>query len=133
MQLPPGTTLPGSTPPDSVQHQQQQQMTGQHREGQVGAWPLQGGLQQGSALLPHQQQQQQAVGVQGLSTWQATAADAERMQHRPASVPADSTGGFCLHRLPASGFGKASACHACGSRNMLCDAIFRLHVWSGLI
>ena len=84
MQLPSVAALPGSTPPGLTQ--QQQQMLGQQRGEQAGS---QAGLQQGGGPLPPQQQ---AVG-QGLAARQATAVQMERMQQRPASVPANSLGG----------------------------------------
>ena len=92
MQLPSVAALPGSMAPGLTQ--QQQQMLGQQRGEQAGS---QAGLQQGGGPLP-QQQQQQAVG-QGLAARQATAVEMERMQQRPASVPANSLGGsLCTNR-----------------------------------
>lgn len=128
MQLPSGTAfLPGSTPPGSMQ-QQQQQMMGQHHERQVGSWPLQSGLQQGGAPLP----QQQAVG-QGVPTWQATAADAERTQQRPASVPAGAVGGSCSSSGWQHKIRKATACQSCGCGELLCHASLCVHVGSGFM
>lgn len=107
--MPPSSTLLSSHPshpfpahvhPDPVNapmQQQQQQQMGQHHGGQVSSWPLPTELQQDGTPLPPQQQQ--AVG-QGLAARQATAVDVQRMQHRPASVPANASGGFCVYRLP---------------------------------
>lgn len=95
LQLPSNTALPGYTPPGFIQqqHQQQQQqpvveLTG---VGQVSAWPLQAGQQQGSTPLQQQQaqQQQQSMGW-GLAAGQS--AETERFQERPASVPAGLVG-----------------------------------------
>ena len=102
MQQSSSAALPGSTPPGSMQQQlqQHQQMLGQHHGGQASSWPSQAGLQQAGGSFPPQQQQQQQVVGQSLAAQQANAVDVERMQQRPASVPAISLGGSCLYRLP---------------------------------
>ena len=132
MQQPSRPAFPGSMPPGLMQHQQQQQqqqMMGQHQGGQASSWPLQAGLQPGGTSLPPQQQQQ-AVG-QGLAARQATAEDVERMQQRPASVPANPLGESCVYIFEGCLFMQGlvrEPFHSCGF-HILCLKSWHAEAW----